>query len=212
MALGIASAIGSAVGGIASAYASHKANKANIKMSREQMKFQERMSNTAHQREVADLKKAGLNPILSAGGQGASAPSGSMPTINPVDPNLGESVTSALAAIKLKKEIEQADAQIKNVNMDTSLKHTENTLRKKDQPLAEMQNELLNGIKSTVFNPISKIFGSSSAKQSKIKEVSKKRNTQPYDKIMKKGGYKGKTMMDYLKSASQKVRSYFGGK
>lgn len=45
---------------------------------RQMMDFQREMANTAHQRQIKDLRKAGLNPILSARYGGAAAPPGAM--------------------------------------------------------------------------------------------------------------------------------------
>ena len=79
--LGLAPFTGGASLGAASAYLGYLGqkdiNKSNAEQALAQMSFQERMSSTAHQREVQDLRLAGLNPILSANG-GSSSPSGAM--------------------------------------------------------------------------------------------------------------------------------------
>lgn len=85
-----------------------RANGTNIDLAREQMNFQERMSSTAHQREVDDLIKAGLNPILSANG-GASSPSGAM---SQVQNSVEKGMSSAMAYKQLESQLKQADSGI----------------------------------------------------------------------------------------------------
>lgn len=116
------SLVGPIIGGAASIIGGRERNSAQDKQAKRQINFQEEMSNTAYQRAMADMEKAGLNPILAYKQGGASTPAGAQAQIQDVlTPAVGTALNiyqgqSQVALQTSQQALQATQANLNEVN------------------------------------------------------------------------------------------------
>lgn len=133
-----ASAVGGVVGGLIGANGAKAANDAS-------WAHQKELYQNRYQWQVADMRKAGLNPVLAASGGGLSAPSVSAPPVQnesaPMMEGIGMALNSAISLIQAQAAETTAEANKKNAETEERRVRNEEFKTAIDEYLARKRAE-----------------------------------------------------------------------
>lgn len=117
----VKSVAGPLVGGLLGLGGTAQSNKLSRAEAQKNREFQERMSNTAYQRAMADMGKAGLNPILAARLGPASTPGGSQAPVFDYGSTISSGISSGAQVARLGPELDSIKANTAFTNAKTVL-------------------------------------------------------------------------------------------
>lgn len=137
------------LGGLVSLVGGILGNNSAKKEAERNRQFQERMARNAHTYEVEDLKRAGLNPILSGlGGSGASTPAGAVANVkDPINPAISTALQSAMNRGQLdllKEQTKKTEAESSTAKTAAANAWKTNNLMW-DEPMSQIQKKIQSG-------------------------------------------------------------------
>lgn len=115
---GIAQSVAPLAAGALNYYGQRQTNAANAQQAQAQMDFQNQQTSTSYQRGTADMRAAGLNPLLAYSQGGAGSGSGAMATMGN---EIGSGANSALSSAQTLSQIQNLRAQNDQIYASTDL-------------------------------------------------------------------------------------------
>lgn len=164
---------GALIAGASDFFGGLLSNDTNRKLAKDNRDFMRDMSNTEVTRRVADLKNAGLNPMLGYN-SAASTPNTSPATVENVGSSVGRSINSGLAALRAREEVKNLREtnrliqwQADNTKSDEQLKNQQKEGVTLDNQLKELELGIRSGLMPQEISSRAAQFANSSVSYSR---------------------------------------------